>query len=305
MSEEKTVISNTSDLTLFQNKGVRTKRRSCLVLYSGPETGKRFILDNDLTVIGRNPDVEVHIDDSSVSRRHAEIVLSGDTVTIGDLGSSNGTVINDVKVDTSVVLKDGDLIRLGKIIFKFYEHESLDAILHDKIYRMATIDAGTEIFNKQYLTESLRSEFKLARLTKKPLSIIYYDLDFFKKVNDTYGHNAGDLVLKESASVVKGVVRKEDIQCRFGGEEFIVILPNTDLKKAVELAERVRQTLEYHPFKLEISDAHGKRTITHKQTISMGVSQLQNEMTDPKDLLDAADKKLYVSKQTGRNKVSY
>ncbi|MEI8025652.1 MAG: GGDEF domain-containing protein [Pseudomonadota bacterium] len=305
MSEEKTVISNTSDLTLFNNKGVRTKRRSCLVLYSGTDTGKRFILDNDLMVIGRNPDVEVHIDDSSVSRRHAEIVLSGDTVTIADLGSSNGTVINDVKVDASVVLKDGDLIRLGKVIFKFYEHESLDAILHDKIYRMATVDAGTEIFNKQYLNESLRSEFKLARLTKKPLSIIYYDLDFFKKVNDTYGHNAGDLVLKESASVVKGVVRKEDIQGRFGGEEFIIILPNTDLKKAIELAERVRQSLEFHPFKLEISDAHGKRTITHKQTISIGVSQLQNEMTDPKELLETADKKLYVSKQTGRNKVSY
>lgn len=305
MADEKTVISNTSDMTLFQSKGGNSKRRSCLVLYSGDEGGKRFILDADLMVIGRSPDVEVHIDDSSVSRRHAELVLSGDMVNIKDLGSSNGTSVNDIKIEGTLTLKDGDLIRLGKIILKFYEHESLDAILHDKIYRMATVDSGTEIFNKQYLNESLKSEIKLARLTKRPLCIVYYDLDFFKKVNDTYGHNSGDLVLRESAAVVKGVVRKEDIQGRFGGEEFIVILPNTELKKAVELAERIRQSIEYHPFKLEIEDTHGKRTITHKQTISMGVAQLNDEMHEGKELLDAADKKLYHAKHSGRNKVSF
>lgn len=305
MSEEKTVISNTSDMTLFQNQVAGKKKRACLLLYSGSASGKRFILDSERMVIGRSGDVQILIDDNSVSRQHAEIIVFEEKVSIKDLGSSNGTMINDEKINQQTILKDQDLIRLGKMILKFYAHENLDLILHDKNYRAATVDSGTEIFNKQYLTDSLKAEVKFARMTKRPLSIIYYDLDFFKKVNDTYGHNAGDLVLKESASLVKSIIRKEDIQGRFGGEEFIILLPNTELRKAVELAERIRQSLENHPFKLEIEDNHGKRTISHKQTISLGVALFSEEMTEPTQLLEAADKKLYHSKHTGRNKVSY
>jgi len=305
MSEEKTVISNTSDMTLFQNQGGGPKKRSCLLLYSGNDSGKRYILDANRMIIGRSGEAQIILDDTSVSRQHAEVIVFEDKVSITDLGSSNGTMINDLKISAETELKDQDLIRLGKMLLKFYEHENLDLILHDKNYRAATVDSGTQIFNKQYLTDSLKAEVKFAKMTRRPLSLIYYDLDFFKKVNDTYGHQAGDLVLKESASLVKSIVRKEDIQGRFGGEEFIIILPNTELKKAVELAERIRGSLENHPFKLEVHDDHGRRTVSHKQTISLGVAQFTEDMADASALLDFADKKLYHSKHTGRNKVSY
>jgi len=169
---------------------------------------------------------------------------------------------------------------------------------------MATIDAGTEIFNKQYLMDGLESEIKYSRAIGRPLSVIIFDLDFFKKVNDTYGHNAGDYVLKETARVAKGVVRKDDILGRFGGEEFVVILPNSDARIATELADRIRQVIEQFPFNIEVDGPNGKQKIQHRQTASMGVAQLTSDMPGPAALLEAADKKLYLSKQGGRNRVT-
>ena len=167
------------------------------------------------------------------------------------------------------------MVRLGTILFKFFANENIDGIIHDKIYRMATIDAGTQIFNKKYLLETIKSEFKYSKSYNLDLSIIYYDLDHFKKVNDNYGHAAGDQILKEGSEVIKSSLRKNDILCRFGGEEFIVILPNTKLDKAAELAERIRVAIENHVFELEDEQ---KKSVKHRQTISLGVSQLDKGM---------------------------
>ncbi|WP_395701570.1 diguanylate cyclase [Aquabacterium sp.] len=304
MSTDTTVLLKTEEVTLFRELADAGKRRSCLILYSGTETGKRFVLDSHAMTIGRLAETEIYIDSPSVSRRHAELAISPDTVTIRDLGSSNGTHVNDQRIEGTVVLKDGDLIRLGKVFLKFYEHESLDALLHDRIYRMATVDAGTEIFNRQYLTDVLKSELKIARLTMRPLSVIYYDLDHFKQVNDSYGHGAGDLVLKESANVVKQVVRKQDVLGRLGGEEFIVVLPGTALAEAVDLAERIRAAVEGHGFALAFQGQAERTELTHRQTISLGVAQIGPEVKDVSGMLDLADQALYRAKRGGRNRVS-
>jgi two-component system, cell cycle response regulator len=303
MTADPTVILQTNEVSLFQHIGSPTARRSCLILYSGTETGKRFVLDSQAMTIGRLPNTDIYIDAPSVSRRHAELSMVGDAVMIRDLGSSNGTHVNNQPIEGSVVLRDGDLIRLGKVFLKFYEQESLDALLHDRIYRMATVDVGTDLFNRQYLTDVLKSEIKLARLAMRPLSVIYYDLDHFKSVNDRYGHSTGDLVLKESAGVVKGIVRKADILGRMGGEEFIVVLPGTPLVEAAELAERIRVAVEAHAFTVETDSRGGKHQMVHRQTVSLGVTQLAENMNEVKDLLDAADRLLYRAKETGRNKV--
>jgi len=306
MRAETTIILRTGEITLTSDLTAEDRRRSCLILYSGSDTGKRFVLDTPLMTIGRLPNVEVFIDNQSVSRRHAELIVNDTVVSLRDLGSSNGTHVNDQRLADVRVLKDGDLIRMGKVLLKFYEHESLDALLHDRIYRMATVDAGTEIFNRQYLTDVLKSEIKLARMMARPLSVIYYDLDHFKSVNDRYGHGGGDAVLKESAAVVKGIVRKGDVLGRLGGEEFIVVLPGTGLTEAAEMAERIRVAVESHRFSVEVDaveGTEGRRTQAHWQTVSLGVTQLDPAMRDAKDLLDAADRQLYRAKHTGRNRV--
>lgn len=301
MSDDKTIIAESPNLTILQSP---KRKNACLVQYSGAKLGKRYPLTEISNVVGRSPTVQIIINEASVSRQHARFILVGDQVAVEDMGSSNGTYVNDVRTQGQVTLKDSDIVRLGTVLLKFFAHDNVDSIMHDKIYRMATIDAGTQIFNKQYLLDALDGEFKFSKTYERELSIIYYDLDHFKSVNDTYGHNAGDLVLRESAALVKGTVRKDDILGRYGGEEFVVILPNTDARIANDLAERIRQKHEGHPFLLEIEQKNQKKRIQHRQTISMGVQQLRPNILTPKELLEAADQKLYNSKQTGRNKVT-
>jgi diguanylate cyclase (GGDEF)-like protein len=125
-------------------------------------------------------------------------------------------------------------------------------------------------------------------------------LDHFKKVNDTLGHNGGDVVLRETASICKGAIRKNDVLGRYGGEEFVIILPDTDQRTAAELAERLRIAVEGHVFKIDVDG----RSVNHRQTMSMGVSQLTPDMQTMESFLESADRKLYQSKQTGRNKVT-
>ncbi len=292
MADDKTIIADPGASIFNPPK----KTAACFVQYSGANLGKRYILDQKDMVVGRSPNVQIVVNEQSVSRNHAQCLSFGDSVSIMDLGSSNGTYVNDKRINEQYTLQDGDIIRLGNIVFKFFAQGNIENVFHDKIYRMATIDGGTQTFNKKYLLEALDSEFKFSRTYSRPLSLIYFDLDFFKKVNDTYGHNVGDFILRETSGLVKSIIRKDDIFCRFGGEEFVVLLPATDAKTAYDLAERIRQNIELHTFEYE-----GQ---VIKQTISLGVSQLNQGMSSPKDLLEDADQKLYQSKTNGRNQVT-
>ena len=277
---------------------------SCLVQYNGDQMGKRFSVEKNVSIAGRSPEATIFIDEPSVSRMHAKIFSSVGKVTIEDLGSSNGTFLNDDPVKKKSTIKDGDMIRLGAIILKFFSSTNMENLIHDKIYRMVTVDVGTGAYNKRHLQSTINSEFKVARTYNQDISVIYYDLDFFKKVNDTYGHEAGDMILKESAHLVKTLIRKQDVLCRFGGEEFVIILPATSEKVATDLAERIRQSLENHLFKIPQKTASGNTIVKHQQTISMGVAGIHEHIKDAKALMEIADKRLYQSKQTGRNKVT-
>ena len=301
--EDKTVIA---DIGSMDYQPVQKKdTEPCLVQYNGTALGKRYVLSGESLKVGRSVDADVTIGESSVSRIHARISHVGDQITLEDTGSANGTFINDEKVVGSMPLKDQDMVRLGGVILKFFSSGNMDGYVQDKIYRMATIDAGTDIFNKQYLLDALESEFQASKSSGRNLSIIYYDLDHFKKVNDTYGHNAGDQVLREGSDLVKGLVRKDDILGRFGGEEFVIILPNTDARTAYDLAERIRKSMEAYTFQLDVTSPDGqKQVVAHKQTFSVGVSQLSPDMSAAKELMESADKKLYTSKQSGRNRVT-
>ncbi|MBQ49127.1 MAG: GGDEF domain-containing protein [Zetaproteobacteria bacterium] len=294
MSDDKTIIADPSGISGFT--GTKKSTNACLIQYSGTNLGKRFTLEKVEMIVGRSPQATIVINEQSVSRQHAKCCLNNNQVEIEDLGSSNGTFVNDQRISSRHALKNGDILRLGAVLFKFFTHDSNENLFHDKIYRMANIDFGTQTFNKKYLLEALATEYKIARTYTRPLSTIYFDLDHFKKVNDTYGHSAGDFILKEISVLVKGIIRKDDIFCRFGGEEFVILLPNTGSNKSFELAERIRKAVEAHNFVFE------NKTIDQK--VSMGVSELTAEMKLPKELLDSADQKLYQSKQTGRNKVT-
>lgn len=297
MSGDETIISGPGSLTIFRSP---RRNRASLTRLLG-DVFKRHPLEEGESIIGRGTDCHVMIQEPSVSRKHARIVIAGETVQIEDLSSSNGTFVNDQKVVKNITLKHRDHIRFGNVLMRFNAYEDLETICEDEGWSRSVVDGGTQTFNKRYLMDNLEAEIKFSKGSSRPLSLICFDLDHFKKVNDSFGHNAGDTVLKECATVVKSIVRKDDIFGRFGGEEFIVILPNTNARKATELAERIRTAIESHPFQFATDTG---QNVKHRQTVSLGVAELQPELTTGTQLIEVADQRLYQSKQNGRNRVT-
>jgi diguanylate cyclase (GGDEF)-like protein len=246
-------------------------------------------------VLGRGNDCDIRINDHSVSRRHARIQPGADGYYAVDLQSTNGTFVNDVPASICK-LKDGDYLRVGNCIYRFLAGGNVEAEYHEEIYRLTIIDALTDIHNKRYLLEFLDRELSRSARYHRPLSLIMFDIDRFKTVNDDLGHLGGDFTLREAAAAVKGSIRKEELFARYGGEEFVIVLPETNLENGLAVAERVRGLVERHNFQYE-----GKSYVV---TISVGLAATSGDETlTPHDLIGMADEKLYQAKHQGRNRV--
>ena len=278
-----------------------TKAPPCLVMLEGPAgyVGKQWAVDKSDLIIGRSMNSGIFIDDRSVSRSHAKLSISGGDVYIVDLESSNRTVVNDDTLPPLVPVKlnSNDQVKTGNVLFKFMERGSLEAHAIEQLQTKSEKDPLTGIYNKGALQMKGIESFKRAKLLKVPMSIAVFDLDHFKKVNDTYGHSAGDFVLKEMAAVIgTKLIRLDDFFARYGGEEFVVLLFGSNLAQGVEIGERLRHTLESHTFIFQ--------GITMPITISVGVATKTNEMSIWEELFSKADEALYASKRAGRNRVS-
>ncbi len=302
-----TIAIDPDQLTLLQGLDGAEPRRCSLVVYSGGDTGRQITLPEGRSSIGRSAAASLQIDGPGMSRLHAEIVVDGGQVVLRDLGSANGSFVQDLRLSGPRQLHDGDRLRLGSVLLKFYEHHSVDAALHDRVYRMAMVDAGTGLYNRRYLHETLRRELRQSRQGGRPMSVVSFDLDRFKAVNDTHGHAAGDLVLRECAAVVSAVVGGVPAGSatlgRLGGEEFLVLMPGATLDAARQLAERLRAAVAGHTFVLPVGHDGHRRVVPHHQTISLGVAAWTSAMLDASDLLDAADRRLYQAKHEGRDRV--
>ena len=274
-----------------------TRRDACVVhIYpTGPGMGTRYTISDTPMVLGRGNDCDIRINDHSVSRRHARIQPGADGYYAVDLQSTNGTFVNDV-LASICKLKDGDYLRVGNLIYRFLDGENVEAEYHEEIYRLTIIDALTDIHNKRYLLEFLDRELARSARYQRPLALMMFDLDHFKSINDDMGHLGGDFTLREIASCVKGTIRKQELFARFGGEEFIVVLPETNDEGAFVVAKRLRVLVENHPFEYE-----GK---SFPMTISVGVATTKGDETlTPSELIRQADDKVYQAKNLGRNRV--
>jgi diguanylate cyclase (GGDEF)-like protein len=213
-----------------------------------------------------------------------------------DLQSTNGTFINDQPAANSG-LNDGDYLRVGSSIFRFLSGGNVEAEYHEEIYRLAISDALTEVHNHRYLMEFLEREVSRSVRHHRPLALVIIDIDYFKAINDEYGHLAGDYALRELAGIVKASVRKEELFARYGGEEFALVLPETPLEEARSAAERLRVAVEAHPFRYD--DQPFKMTISVGGVVTAG----DNEALTPSDLIREGDARLYQAKRDGRNRV--
>ncbi len=296
--DEKTRVTQVIRPVSGEGEGADVPRTDCLVvIYTKEPTllGKRFVLDDSPTRVGRGTDNHIVLDSDSVSRRHAHFEARGNQWLVADDGSTNGTYCNDEQVLREVVLRNGDRIKVGSTIFKFLSGADVESQYHEEIYRLTIVDGLTQVHNKRYLYEALERELIRGRRHNRDLAILMFDIDHFKRINDLHGHLAGDFVLKELARIVQSRIRRDEVFARYGGEEFCIILPETMLEGAVELAERLRQQISEHTFVFQQDKI--------KATISIGCAILSDEDRNAGELLKRADERLYQAKNSGRNKV--
>lgn len=270
----------------------------CLVVIYTTEPallGKRIVLDQPILRIGRGNESQLVLEGDSVSRRHAHLERrAGGAWFIVDDKSTNGTYVNEDQVEGERRLENGDRIKIGPTILKFLAGADAEAKYHEEIYRMTIMDGLTQIYNKRHLVEALEREVTRARRHSRDLAVLMFDIDHFKSINDRYGHLAGDHVLRELARVIAERIRRDEVFARYGGEEFALILPETTLEGAKQLAETLRMRIETHDFVFQ-----GERIAV---TMSLGGASLAPKMTGP-ELIAAADSKLYEAKRSGRNRV--
>jgi two-component system, cell cycle response regulator len=288
--------------TVFQpsRRPLSTKREACLVhIYpTGPLMGIRHVLGERPVTIGRGEDCDIRILDNSVSRRHARIEHLDDGFHVLDMQSTNGTFVNDFasKEGSSILLKDGDYLRVGNCIYRFLAGGNVEAEYHEEIYRLTIIDALTQIHNQRYLMEFLEREVLRTSRHGRPLSLLMFDIDRFKTINDEMGHLVGDYTLRELAACVRKMVRREDLFSRYGGEEFVVVLVETNRKQALEAAERIRLLVEKYNFRFEEQ--------AFNLTVSIGVAECPTDgSASALELIKKADENLYEAKHAGRNRV--
>lgn len=298
--DEKTTVLSGDQETLKRELQKAKEQEACLIIIRGTPQGHRFFLNQPEMTLGRDPAADITLNDQGISRKHAKIIKTENQVFLSDLGSSNGSSINDKKLEKgeSRALAKEDMIKLGNTILKYLPAGELEILFYGNLGSAAHMDALTKVYNKGYLLEALDAEVKRAKALHTEFCVLFFDLDHFKKINDTYGHDAGDFVLKELSQLVRSrCLRPKDIFARYGGEEFVVLLAQTNAAQAQEMAERIRAAIEAHPFVYE-----NKRLPV---STSIGVAELTTDIESSTTLLKAADKALYAAKQGGRNRVVF
>ncbi len=273
----------------------KVRDRAVLSQTAGLEAGRICSVEGPYVSFGRSDECTHMFDEASLSRVHARIIPQAGRYFVEDAGSRNGVYVNELKV-TRAELRDGDRVRLGSAItLRFQLVDAKEEAALAKVYESSVRDGLTGAFNRKYLDDRLLAEVAFAVRHKSALSIVLLDLDHFKKVNDTYGHPAGDEVLKETAGLLRAALRTEDILARYGGEEFVIVARNVELRKAVLLGERVRAIVERTPVRFE---GH-----VIPCTISAGVASLEccGDKRDGATLIALADERLYKAKEGGRN----
>ena len=276
------------------------RRKACFVILGGLDVGSVFSLDKRVCRIGRDPAGDLVLRDDGISRTHAEVRrLDDNRLYIKDLNSTNGIFVGGERVEQAV-LHEGDKVLLGRrTVLKFALHDELEQTYQQQIYESSTRDGLTGVFNRKYFSQKIISDISFARRHKIPFSLLMLDIDYFKKVNDTYGHRTGDQVLVTVTDTIAHTIRTEDTLARYGGEEFAVLAQGTGLDGGIALGERIRSGIER-----QIVLSLGDNPVEFRVTASIGIAALEpGVVAEPEAVVSHADKNLYAAKEQGRNRV--
>jgi len=272
--------------------------RPVLLRMDGVQAGLIIGVDQFPFTVGRHPTNTLRVDEDSISRFHARVVRNGDEYLVEDLSSRNGTFIAGKRITRGKLDHDSWLQFGPRVSFRFSLTDVREERLLRKLYESSTRDALTGAYNRMHFEERLRAEVAYALRHRTQVSLLVIDLDHFKRINDTYGHPAGDAVLRRASDACMRALRTEDVFARFGGEEFAVVLRGIELKGAARLAERLRQAVA-----AEVVEHEGQQI---KVTFSAGCASLACcDKSNADELVAVADRRLYAAKAAGRNRVAH
>jgi two-component system, cell cycle response regulator len=290
-----TTVEISLDPSLVRSLRHAAGEQAVLVVITGARLGQRSTLGAAPVVVGRGSASDFQLDVDSVSRQHARIEQRDDgSHYVSDLGSTNGTYVNDQRVVAPVPLRDGDRLGIGKCTLKYLLSRNVEAAYHEELQRLAHYDGLTGVLNKAAFETRYVEAFARSRSQSALFSVVLFDLDHFKRVNDTHGHPAGDAVLRQTAELARRVAGQHPL-ARVGGEEFAVVLEGEGLRAARALGEELRQAVRGQPCRF------GDLSIP--LTLSVGVAERIAGETG-EQLYERADQRLYESKTSGRDRVS-
>ncbi|MFZ8933212.1 MAG: diguanylate cyclase [Bacteriovoracaceae bacterium] len=298
--DNSTIVITDIHKALSTTEQEASDKPAALIGIGGTVKGEVYDLIEGEINVGRSDDAKIRIDTDGVSRNHFKIIIhdDGTSVTLEDLGSRNGTYVNDDKVNGNLSLRKGDVIKIGSVALKYVPKGDSERATYDKLNEEKNTDGHTKCFNKSYFNKAMDREVNFSKKNGSPLSLAVFDLDHFKKLNDNFGHDAGDYVLKELADIIRDIgLDPSYVFARYGGEEFCILMPKTNLKAGFAFAEKVRRVVEVHKF---IYDGNELPV-----TASIGVSDYRTGIDSGVDLFKRADEAVYKSKENGRNQVNF
>ncbi|MCC6644781.1 MAG: diguanylate cyclase [Polyangiaceae bacterium] len=284
--------------TIVSTSEPRARDRGVLTVTGGEEAGRLISLSEAQFTFGRSDEATVRLADVSLSRIHARLIRAGGHWIIADAGSTNGTFVNDARLTKPVALADGDRVQLGSsTVLRFSLVDQAEEQSLRQVYEAAMKDGLTGVSNRKHLEERLDAEVAYALRHETELSLVMLDVDHFKRVNDTFGHPAGDAVLRFMAATLQQTLRTEDLLARYGGEEFCILVRGVDARTTTTVADRLRLWISQSPV-----DWQGQQIWI---TSSAGVASLAccGEARDKATLVSTADQRLYKAKHGGRNRV--
>ena len=292
---ERTAVVNLADLRPGPAKSA-AKDRHLLIRARGAQLGHVLKLGLQPHRVGRANECEIWLSDDGVSRKHATISFENGSYVIEDTQSANGTFVGGQRVDRAL-LRDGDLIQFGpQAVFRYSIADEGQEQLLRQLYEASVTDALTGANNREHFDSQLRMELSYARRHGTDCSLVMFDVDHFKRVNDTFGHPVGDEVLVEISKATRRLVRNEDVFARYGGEEFALILRGIALEGAKAVGERLRERIA----SLSLKADQGPLVVT----VSVGCASFATTPDQTAEaLVQLADKRLYLAKHGGRNRV--
>jgi diguanylate cyclase (GGDEF)-like protein len=290
------VDEGTLPLPPLSGRRRQKERQPAVILYDGDEIGGLHSLTKDETIIGRTAGCDIVIPEARVSPRHAMIrraAPGSSDFEIVDLRSASGTFLEGSPVERAV-LQNGDKVGIGGRILSFAMLDQADLAYQSRIVQMIHVDELTGLLTKRSLYRALEMEITRAQRYRHPIAVLMMDLDHFKQVNDTYGHLVGSQCLAEVGKLIRESTRETDVSGRYGGEEFVSFLPESDTAAGVIVAERIRQRMEKQAFR------YGE--LAYDVRISIGIAGWPIHGNDVESLVRAADTALYRAKNGGRNR---